>query len=445
MYGDWYARGMYIQGHPQNLYHTRHYGHPSKFGFKDICQLWKAENFDPEGLMELYYKAGARYFVGQAMHHDHFFNYPSRYNKFNSTNMGPMKDICGLWRDAAKKYNLPFGLSEHLMASFAWFSVNKGCDSKGMHAGVPYDGNDPMYKDYYHENIEHYTPDGDVIGWYTKNEKHRAYYVNVIKEIIDLYQPELLYVDGVVPFGDKGETNEAEFKEGLETAAYLYNSSIRLHGQNRAIYQQKDQRPEIYNIGILDVEKTQLGGVHDKPWQVCTCIGGWFYDVKEKYKEPAQIIEMLVDIVSKNGCLLLNIPQLPDGTIDDEATFLLNELAKWNLCCSEGIYKTTPWRVYSEGSNRASTDEFTETPVAWDETDFRFTQKGDELYAFIMKPPENGTVVIRSLLPGEVVRSIRLLGGGELEFSQAFGVLTVKLPDKLPTNYVNCMAIKINK
>ncbi len=114
MYGDWYARNIYIQDSPQYLYHLRHYGHPSKFGYKDICALWKAENFDPEGLMDLYYKAGARYFVAQAMHHDHFFNFPSKYNRMNAMQVGPHKDICGMWKAAAKKYGMPFGLTEHM-------------------------------------------------------------------------------------------------------------------------------------------------------------------------------------------------------------------------------------------------------------------------------------------------------------------------------------------
>lgn len=118
MYGDWYARNMYIEGSPQYLYHLRHYGHPSKFGYKDICALWKAENFDPEGLMEKYYNAGARYFMSQGMHHDHFFNYESAYNRMNSANVGPKMDILAKWKAAADKFGMPFGISEHLGASF---------------------------------------------------------------------------------------------------------------------------------------------------------------------------------------------------------------------------------------------------------------------------------------------------------------------------------------
>ena len=131
MCGDWYARNMYIQGSEQYYYHLRHYGHPSKFGYKDICKLWKAEKFDPDELMELYYKAGARYFVAQATHHDNFFNYHSECNRFNSANIGPKKDICALWKKAADKQGMHFGLTEHLGASFSWWYVNKGADTYG--------------------------------------------------------------------------------------------------------------------------------------------------------------------------------------------------------------------------------------------------------------------------------------------------------------------------
>ena len=135
MYGDWYARHMYVQGSDQYRYHVRHYGHPSTFGYKDICALWKAERFDPQALMSLYVKAGARYFVGQAMHHDNFFNYPSKLNRFNSMQVGPHKDICGMWKKAAEKHGLPFGLTEHLGASFFWWSTNKGADTWGPYKG----------------------------------------------------------------------------------------------------------------------------------------------------------------------------------------------------------------------------------------------------------------------------------------------------------------------
>lgn len=448
MYGDWYARNMYIQGTPQYLYHLRHYGHPSKFGYKDLCALWKAEKFDPEALMDLYVKAGARYFVGQAMHHDHFFNYDSALNRFNSVQVGPHKDICGLWKKAADKHGLPFGLTEHLGASFSWWYVNKNHDSYGPYAGVPYDGNDPAYRDFYHDNAsEHIDNEGtlDLHKWYTKNQKFREYWLAVMKELIDKYQPDLLYSDGGLPFAELGVGNpgDADYSFGLEAVSHLYNTSIAKYGENRAVYNQKDRRPEIYRVGVLDIEKSQLLDILPQPWQTDTCIGNWFYDVRQTFKRPSHIVEMLVDIISKNGTMLLNVLQRPDGSIDDEAVWILESLAGWFSVCSEGVYGTRPWRISSEGDTRTVLEGFTETEAAWTSSDYRFTCKGNTVYAFQMRAPENRTAVVKSFLPSEKVRSVRLLGEGNVPFAQNFGTLTVKLPDKMPTDMVNCLAIEL--
>lgn len=449
MYGDWYARHMYIQGSPQYLYHVRHYGHPSTFGYKDICALWKAERFAPDELMALYKRAGARYFVAQATHHDHFFNYASRINRFNSVNVGPLKDICGLWKAAAEKQGLPFGLTEHLGASFSWWRVNKGADIDGPYAGIPYDGNDPAYRDFYFDNFEHVTKDPkdtQARPWYTGNTAFRTYWLAAIKEMIDLYEPDLLYSDGALPFGTNSQSlpGGADFAQGLEAVAHLYNTSLRKYGENRAVYNQKDRRPEIYRVGILDIEKSQLPGINPEPWQTDTCIGNWFYDVRQVFKKPGHIIEMLVDIVSKNGCMLLNILQRPDGAIDDETRYLLEELAGWFAVCGEGIHGTRPWRLFAEGDSRAYNEGFKEDRIVWNSSDFRFVAKGCRLYAFCLRVPENRVVVIKSLREAERVTSVRLLGAGECAFNQAFGALTVKLPDKLPTPYTQCLSIELD-
>ena len=453
MYGDWYARHMYMEGTPQYQYHIRKYGHPSKFGYKDICALWKAENFDPDGLMDLYYKAGARYFVAQAMHHDHFFNYPSKLNRMNSMNVGPMKDICGLWQKAAKKYNMPFGLTEHLGATFSWWRVNKGCDNYGAYKGIPYDGNDPKWQDFYFDNYAERINDPlSCMPWYTKDKKFHAYWVDCMKELIDLFTPEMLYSDGSLPFGEHWGYWNAEaantvdisaYAEGLEVVAYLYNASTEKYGKNRAIYTQKDRNPFVYKVGILDVEKSQLNEISHDPWQTDTCIGNWFYDVRQTYKKADQIIEMLIDIISKNGTMLLNVLQKPDGSIDSEAHYAMTELAKWFGVCAEGVYNTRPWKRAGEGASKVLIDGFKEEKTVWNETDFRFTQKDGVIYAFMMAPQKNNTVVIRSFNEGEKINAVRLLGGEKLDFAHEHGVLLVKLPEHLPTGYVNCIAVSV--
>ncbi|MBB5219804.1 MULTISPECIES: alpha-L-fucosidase [Treponema] len=444
MFGDWYARNMYIQDSEQYLYHLRHYGHPSKFGYKDICALWKAENFDPDALMEQYYKSGARYFVAQASHHDHFFNFASDYNRFNSVEIGPHKDICGMWKAAAKKYNLPFGMTEHLGASFAWWRTNKGSDTHGPYAGVPYDGNDPAYRDFYHDNYQHVAKPGesDKWVWLTENEKFHEYWLKVMKEIIDKYEPDLLYSDSWLPFGENFESVEnKDFRYGLEAVAYLYNKSEKIYGKNMAVYTQKSRKQEIYEVGVLDIERSQLPDISPVPWQSETCIGDWFYNARAKYKKPRHVIDILIDTIAKNGTMLLNILQKPDGTVDEETMYLLKELEKWFAVNSEAVYGTRPWRVSGEGSSQVIIEGFTEEQVPWREDDFRFVQKNGKLYAFMMGMKLGKTVVIKSIRDDERVTSVRLLSVGELAFMQHAGLLIVELPKEMPTPYANALEI----
>ena len=448
MFGDWYARNMYIEGTPQYEYHLRHYGHPSKFGYKDLCKLWKAEKFDPDALMEKYYRAGARYFMTQGTHHDHFFNYDSKINRMNSVNVGPHKDILAMWKSAADKYHLPFGISEHLAASFSWWRVNKGCDKYGPYAGVPYDGNDPEYQDFYHANQEHGTENPqEFFPWYTSNPAFQDYWLRCISEMIDKFQPELLYTDGALPFGEhwQGEQSktldEPSYALGLQAVARLYNTSIEKHGENQAVYLQKDRRPEVFSVGVLDIEKSQLPGIMPQPWHTDTCIGNWFYDVHSPYKHPEQIIEMLVDIISKNGVMLLNVLQLPDGTIDEEADYILQKLAEWFAVCGEAVYDTRPWRVFSEGDTFVAIEGFREDKTAWTKNDFRFVQKEDAVYAFMMGANGGDTVVLHSFKDQEI-HSVELLGYGPVAYKKEFGVLLVSLPEKLPVFCANVLKIR---
>ncbi len=446
MFGDWYARNMYVEGTPQYEYHLRHYGHPSKFGYKDICALWKAERFDPEALADRYYKAGARYLMTQGTHHDHFFNYASKINRMNSVNVGPGKDILALWKKAADRLGMPFGISEHLGASFSWWRVNKGCDKSGPYAGVPYDGNDPAWQDFYHANQEHGTEDpGAAAPWYTSNPAFRDYWLRCVSEMIDLFHPDLLYTDGVLPFGEhwmdqQGDPSPEAYRLGLEAVARLYNTSIADHGENRAVYLQKDRRPEIFSVGVLDIEKSQLPGIMPEPWHTDTCIGNWFYDVHYPYKKPEQIIEMLVDIISKNGVMLLNVLQRPDGTIDDDAVFILDRIGEWFAVNSEAVYGTRPWREFGEGETRVKIDGFTEQKTEWNRSDFRFVTKDGAVYAFMMGAAGGDAVTLRSFADQQV-RSVELLGVGAVPFAQNFGVLTVQLPDRLPSICANTLKI----
>ncbi len=441
MYGDWYARHMYFEGHPQYLHHWRTYGHPSRHGYKDVAALWKAERWDPEGLMDLYKAAGARYFVAQAVHHDNFDNWASKHNPFNSTKVGPMRDICAEWKKAAVKSGLKFGLSEHLGASFTWFCPNKGADKKGPHAGVPYDGNDPAFEHIYHPNKNAAKIDESnhwaINPWYSENPWWHEQWLKRVLDMTNQLQPDLLYSDGGLPWDTVG----------LTAVANLYNISARLHGgSNQAVYNQKVTDPNVFSIGVLDIERGNANESAAYPWQNDTCVGGWFYDVRAVYKTPKQVLEILVDCISKNGNLLLNLTQKPDGTFDDECMYILKSLAAWILVNGEGIYGTRPWKSAIEGPSRIVSGHFKEDAVSWSTADFRFTSRDKTVYAFQMRYPDNRQAFIRSLglTSGHKVESATVLGvSGKVVFHQYEDGLLVQLPEKKVCEYLPCIRVEL--
>ncbi len=401
MAGDWYARNMYIQGSGQYEDHLKNYGHPTKSGWKDVVPLWKAEKWDPERLMALYKKAGAKYFVSMGVHHDNFDDWNSKYNPWNAVMVGPHRDVVGAWQKAAKKQRMKFGVSEHLGASFTWYQVAHGSDKEGPLAGVPYDGADEKNWSLYHFPAQ----PGDT-DWYSKDPRWHVEWFNRIRDLVDTYQPDLLYTDGGVPFG-----NEV----GRSLIAHLYNTSAERHGGKvEAVYTCKQQSKGMW---IEDLERGVMSGIRPDPWQTDTSIGDWFYNRNWKYRGADWVIHMLVDIVSKNGNLLINVVQRPDGSLDPEAEQVLADMAKWIAINGEGIYGTRPWLVHGEGPVRAKGGHFAED-FAYGAKDIRFTSKGTRtLYVSALGWPEDGSLTIRSLakLPGVTghIDRVALLGSKE--------------------------------
>lgn len=347
-----------------------------------------------------------------------------------------------MWKAAAKKYNLPFGLSEHLAFSYSWWRTNKGCDSYGPYKGVPYDASNPEFADIYYKHSEY---KDDLYEWPIKqclaeNKEFREHWLASITEMIDRFEPEFLYSDSNLPFGEKGygETDE-DYSYGLKAVSHLYNKSIEKYGYLNAVYTQKDPREQVYSVGVLDLERGQMNEIASRPWETDTCIGGWFYDARLNYLQPGHIIEMLVDIVSKNGTLLLNILQKPDGTLDEETEWILEELTKWFAINGEAIYGTRPYKVYCEGTNNGNIKAFSEDRIAWNNTDLRFATKDNKVFAYVMAPEMGRPVTIHNIEHADAVKSVRLLGYGAVEFKEFVGVLTVQMPEKLPTEYVNTL------
>jgi alpha-L-fucosidase len=434
--GDWYAKKMYIGGgdidpktgkaRPPDADYTDHlerYGHPSKEGYKDIIPLWTASKWDPEQLMALYKKAGAKYFVSMGTHHDNFFMWNSKIHRWNAVQMGPHKDVVGLWQKAAKENGLYFGVSEHLGASYTWFQTSHGADKTGPMAGVPYDGNDPQYQDLYHPKAA----PGDN-GWLSTDPQWHLEWFKSIKELIDNYHPDLLYSDSKMPFGDVGRSMIAHF----------YNDNAARHGGTvQAVYNCKEASDGRW---VQDLERGVMDSIDPQPWQTDTSVGDWFYRTGQKYKTSSEVIQMLVDIVSKNGNLLINIVQTPEGDLEPDMLKTLDEIGAWTSVNGEGIYGTRPWKVYGEKPADAPTVKsggFNEGKVKYSAKDIRFTTKGDILYAFCLGVPTEDIRIASlgkdSKLADKPIASVEMLGSTDKQdWTQADDALIIKKPAKAP-------------
>jgi len=427
--GDWYARNMYIEGSPQYQWHKEHFGPQSKVGFKDVIPTFKGEKFDPEHLLDLYQKAGAKYFVSMGVHHDNFDMWNSKHTRWNAVNMGPKKDVVGLFRQAALKRGMKFGVSEHLWISWKWFGTSHDADKAGEFAGVPYDGTDPKNFDLYHDLTNNYPKD---FSWDDVNipDTWKRHWFDRIKDLVDSYQPDLLYTDGAMPFEEYG----------MNLVAHLYNS------KPEAVYTSKRQEDCETGTCVLDFERGLPDAIHPNPWQTDTCVGEWHYKRDVRYKTPKTVIDMLVDIVSRNGNLLLNFPLPGSGEPDSRELAIVSEITKWMSVNSEGIYGTRPYKIFGEGpSTEEKAGPFNEKGRK-DLTaqDIRYTTKGKTLYAFVMGWP-GAQAVVPSLTESAVhARNVQLLGHkGRVKWRQDANGLTVALPVEKPSDYA--VAFKIER
>ena len=474
--GDWYARAMYQEGSRQYKIHLEKYGHPSKFGFKDVINTWKAENWDPEELVSLYKSAGAQYFMALANHHDNFDLYDSKYQKhWNATKIGPKKDLIGGWAKAAKNNGLPFGVSVHASHAWRWYESAQRSDKTGQYAGIPYDGNltiadgkgkwwdglDPQ--ELYAQNhplSENSWNDGSIHkqwGWsngvYPPDKAYIEKFYNRTIDLINKYNPDVVYFDdSQLPFWPVSDA-------GLRIAAHLYNKSIKDHGELRAVLNGKILDENQRKAMVWDIERGQANEIQPLPWQTDTCIGGWHYErgiyERNGYKTSKTVIQTLVDIVSKNGNLMLNIPVRGDGTIDEKERKIVEEIGAWMKVNSESIYGTRPWKIFGEGpaqqtASQLSAQGFNEgkgKPFTGE--DIRFTTKGDTLYATALGWPENNKLVIKSLakdsqyFPKEIQKLEWVPGKQSLTFERNENGLIVSLPEKTSDELTYANVIKV--
>jgi alpha-L-fucosidase len=464
--GDWYARQMYSQGHWQYQDHLSRYGHPSEHGFKDVIRAWKAEQWDPDKLLELFKRAGAEYFIALANHHDNFDNYNSKYQPWNSVRLGPQKDLIAGWAAAARSNGMKFGVSVHAAHAWSWYETAQGADREGPHAGTPYDskltkldgkgtwweGFDPQ--DLYAQNHTP-SPNFQDLGaihsrWNWDNGAtlpDQAYcegFYNRTLTLINQYRPELIYFDDTAlplwPVSDAG----------LKIAAHFYNSSNKWRGEEDCgVLFAKVLDAEQRQCMAWDIERGSSNEIEPHPWQTDTCLGNWHYDQgvydRHEYKSATTVVHMLIDIVSKNGNLLLSVPLKGDGTLDSDELAIVEGIAEWMQVNKEAIHGTRPWKMFGEGPQMTtvaalSDQGFNECKAKpFTAKDVRFTSKGDTLYAIVMGVPK-ASVRIKSLgenakLLDKSISKISMLGSQEkLEWSQAADVLVIQKPQDQPSD-----------
>ena len=463
--GDWYARHLYgpyegTEGFEQErtarqtAHHRERFGHPSVFGHKDLCHSWKADRFDPEALMDRFRRTGARYFVSLATHCDNFDLWNSARQPWNSVNVGPRTDIVARWADAARSAGLRFGVSMHAGSwTWRWLDAAFGHDTDGPHAGVPYDG--------------HLTAADGAGSWWQgldprdlygrprrPGEKPDAAFVDDfyarLSDVAFRHDADLVYLDDSrLPF-DEGSVCQAAppSRRGLEFLADYY--ARRPEGTVSVKTIPDEDRGAV----LLDVERGQLGGLDPHPWQYDTSIGDWFYCDGERYKTAPEIVHLLVDTVAKNGCLLLNVPQLPDGTIDEPTGAVLDSLGAWTSLCGEAVFGSRPWKVHGEGPTDVTGDRALEKTLNYTPRDIRFTTgQGDRpaLYAFLMAWPDDRTVRIESLgtargLVTAPPRRISLLGtDAPVRWTSGHDALDVRLPPgPPPTPYAQVLRVELD-
>lgn len=473
--GDWYARGMYQEGSWQYKFHVEKYGHPSKFGFKDVINIWKADKWNPEELVDLYKNAGAKYFMAMANHHDNLDLYDSKFQpNWNSTKMGPKKDIIAGWEKAARKANLPFAVSVHAAHAWSWLETSQRADKKGTLAGIPYDGKltgldgkgtwweglDPQ--ELYAQNhplSENSSDDGAIHSqWNWGNgvakpsESYMEKFHDRTIDLINKYNPDLVYFDDTAlplwPVSDAG----------LRVAAHLYNKSLKKNKTVQTVVTGKILDAQQRKAMVWDIEKGQSNQIEPLPWQTDTCIGNWHYDRgvynRKSYKSAKTVIHSLVDVVSKNGNLMLNIPVRGDGSIDELERAIVKEIGIWMKANGDSIYGTRPWKIFGEGPQQESAGAlkaqgFNEGKgKPYSAEDIRFVKKGKLLYATVMDWPENGYVLIKSLgkemgYYTQNIKQVKLVSTGEkLQFAQHNKGLEVRFPiKKMEASFANALEI----
>ena len=470
--GGWYARHLYMQdvgkekfGRNANSYHLENYGHPTEIGYKDVTNMWKAENLNTDKLLQYFTEdLGARYFMALAHHHDNFDNWNSKHHEWNSVKVGPKRDIIGEFSVSAKKYGVPFGVSTHDERFFEWGLSAFGSDTSGALKGVPYDGYmtkedgiGKWWEGLNPANLYGPPPEKRTSEW---EKEWKQSWLLRMQDLLTSYDVDFMWYDGRgFPYGEYG-------KEAFRT---FLNHKLDKEGKINALITGKIREgdPAIIN----DIEQGVESAISPNPWQSICSYTHWFYKKDDPSRHDSRsTIELLIDVVSKNGNFMLNVELLPDGTIPPDHKVILDDFGAWLKLNGEAIYDSKPWEVHgdnfysglddSQNANVANTDveavkkekskqfnnrTIDSQPYGHDEV--RFSIKEDVLYVFVLNPSEGEielpSLGLKSLYTPKKIQSMRLIGSEEeIKFQQNDDKLILNVPANRPNIYAAVFEVK---
>ena len=437
---EWYPRFMYLRGTPEYEHHIKNWGPHKQFGYKDFIPLFTGKQFDPHAWMSLIKDSGAKYVMPVAEHHDGFAMYDCGFSEWNAVKMGPKRDVIGELQKAARDAGIVFAVSYH-RAEQCWF-FNGGRD-------YACDVTDPAWAGFYGRQQDGGLVDNiDIshdIHSVPPSPEHCADWLVRLCELVDRYQPRIVWLDWWI--------HNMAWKPWLRKFAAYYYNSARQSGYEAAINYK--YHAFAYGSAVFDVERGQLAGIRPSLWQTDTAAGldSWGYTTANRFKKPLDLICSLVDIVSKNGVMLLNIGPRADGSITGEDTAILRAIGQWLRDNGEGIYDTRPWHWFGEGPTLFEEGAFRDMEqVCFTSRDFRFTYKAGTLYAFVMKYPQDGKTVIPSLKKGTGshgtgdfhIASARILGHDrELALTRDNAALTITVKGTINTEYPVGFALRL--
>lgn len=466
--GDWYARKMYVEGTLAYENHLKNYGHPSEVGYKEVLRDWNPNKFNPQALVDIYKDAGARFLIVQGVHHDQFDMWDSKYQPWNSTRLGPKRDLIGEWEKAAREAGIRFGLTFHHEYSWWWWQTAFQSDTKGDKKGVPYDGNltladgkgkwweglDPKYL--YGINLREYETVAEAAnsrwsppqaGIFSGHLEYAEWYAKWwalrMMDAVDKYNPDFIYTDGTdqQPFSGSGTGTGYKCDAMQRVIADFYNKTLERRGKVDVFSIVKFRKQ---TNGTVNTCETGIPGniKTDQAWIAETPVGDWFYGPNFVYSSDA-VIRYLLEIVARDGAVGVSIPLRPDGSLDEGCVKMLKEVGEWMRMNGQGIYGSSAWSVLGEGkdgklnvlpggfigANQANHSFYT--------TDFRFTVgKDGAIYAWCMTVPKAGDKLKIVSLGSDAgigkkhVTSVELLGEkNKIEWKQEADGLNIVYPD----------------